>query len=120
MNLLLVGGGGALGCICRYLLASAVGERFGLPYGTLVVNLLGSFALALLMSLPGRFGDPQIRLLLGTGFMGGFTTYSTFNLELFRLLQAGDWPRATLYLGLTLGGCLLGALLGIALGRTFL
>ena len=88
------------------------------------MNLLGSFALALVMSLPGRFGDPQLRLLLGTGFMGGFTTYSTFNLEVFRLLQAGDWARASLYLGGTVGGCLLGAvlgtLLGLSLGRTFL
>lgn len=124
MNLFLVGGGGAIGCICRYLLASALGEASGIPYGTLAVNLLGSFALALVMSLPGRFGDPQLRLLLGTGFMGGFTTYSTFNLEVFRLLQAGDWARASLYLGGTVGGCLLGAvlgtLLGLSLGRTFL
>jgi CrcB protein len=118
VNLLLVGGGGALGCVCRYLLASSLGERFGIPYGTLAVNLLGSFALALLMSLSGRSEDPQLRLLLGTGFMGGFTTYSTFNLETLRLLEAGDWRRAALYLGLTLVGCMAGALLGLALGRT--
>ena len=107
-----------MGCVFRYLLASSLGERFGVPYGTLAVNLLGSFALALLMSLPGRFEDPQLRLLLGTGFMGGFTTYSTFNLETLRLLEAGDWRRASLYLTLTLGGCMAGALLGLAVGRT--
>lgn len=120
LNLLLVGGGGAAGCILRYLLGGWLGERAGMPYGTLVVNLLGSFALGLLFSLPGRFGDPQVRLLLGTGFLGGFTTYSTFNLETLRLIQAGDLVRAGLYLSLTLGGCLLGGFLGILLGRTSL
>jgi len=127
MNLLLVTLGGGAGALSRYLVGGAVNRVFGLslPYGTLVVNLIGSFALALLISLcvsPGAGSSwialsPQSRLLLGTGFLGAFTTYSTFNLETLTFLQERAFTQAALYLALTLLGALFAGFLGLWLGQ---
>jgi fluoride exporter len=115
-RLLLVGAGGFVGTCCRYLLsgwlAKAVGPDF--PYGTLAVNLIGSFAIGVLMWIGVNTAalGPDSRLALTTGVLGGFTTYSAFNFETLQLLQARAWRVAALYVGLTLLGCLLVGWLG--------
>jgi len=115
---LIVCGAGALGCGARYLVGLAVGQR-SLPYATLVVNLVGSFLIALIWELSlkaGMFSD-NMRLALTTGFMGGLTTYSSFNYETTAMANKGEVGRALLYVGATLIGCMLAGLLGLWLAR---
>jgi CrcB protein len=115
---LLVCGAGALGCGARYLVSLWIGAR-AFPFATLAVNLAGSFALALVLELSLRIADfpPNLRLALATGFLGGLTTYSSFNYESTALLQTGQLLRALLYLGATVIGCFAAGLLGLALAR---
>ena len=120
-RLLIVMFGGGVGSGARYLLSGWVAERLGAgwPYGTLAVNLLGSLALGFIAELGARSAamSLEVRLLLTTGFMGGFTTYSTFNYETLKLLQDGRMGAAALNVGLTLLGALAGALLGVWAAR---
>ncbi len=91
----------------------------GFPWATLTANVLGSLGLGLVFVLgEGRtwFGA-DARLLLGTGVMGGFTTYSAFNLESIGLMQNGAWGRAALYMGGTVVVCLLAGAMGLVIGR---
>jgi CrcB protein len=119
--MLLVIVGGALGCYLRYALskwcnAQPWGQTF--PWGTFFINVSGSFVLALaaaivLERLPPAYSD--LYLLVGTGFCGGFTTFSTFELETFRLVREGSWWYA---LANVFGSCLAGfvaILLAVAL-----
>src|SRR5262249_264925 len=88
---------GALGTGARYWASTAALRAFGpaFPYGTLIVNVVGSFVLAAIMQLSLRsLVSPDLRLVLGTGFCGGFTTYSTFNLETMQALREGAWALA--------------------------
>jgi len=118
---LLIAAGGAAGTLLRYGAGVGMAQWLGsgFPYGTLFVNLLGCLALgALLEAAPdARLFDVELRLLLGTGVLGGFTTYSAFNLETLRMLQQGQPARAGAYLLATLLGCLLAGWLGLVLGR---
>ena len=100
--------GGGTGAICRYGLGQLVGRWLGtgFPYATLIVNLLGALLigaivelLALKMSLP-----PQLRFLLVTGFLGGFTTFSAFSLETALMLQRGDYLQAAVYCLVSVAG----------------
>jgi CrcB protein len=118
---LIVCGAGAVGCGARYLVQLWAGERFGttFPWGTLAVNLVGSFAIALVLELVirGAAISPNVRLALTTGFLGGLTTYSSFNYESTALL-GGEHPwRGISYIGATLIGCMLFGLLGLVLAR---
>lgn len=119
--LVLVMVGGGLGSGARYLLSTYVLERMGstMPWGTLLVNVLGSLVMGALIGLAagGRGPSMELRLFLTTGFLGGFTTYSAFNQETLGLLGAGDLRAALLYLGLTLGLCLLAGGAGLGLVR---
>ena len=120
---LIVCGAGALGCGARYLVGVWAGERFGtgFPYGTLFVNLIGSFLIALVMELSIRLANfpPNLRLALVTGFMGGLTTYSSFNYESTALLSDGQVVRGFLNIGITLISCLVMGALGILVARRF-
>jgi CrcB protein len=111
---------GGIGTALRYG-AGVAAARWGgeLPYGTLLVNALGSFALAVVVeALAGTtLLGVEARLLLGVGLLGGFTTYSSFNLETLRLAQAGQLDRALLYAMATMLGCLLAGLAGLVVGR---
>ena len=115
-RLLLVGLGGLCGTCARYLLSGwllkALGPEF--PYGTLAVNVIGSFLIGVIMAIGLHTAvlGPNTRLTLTTGFLGGFTTYSTFNYETVRLLQERAWLLAALNIGGTLVGCLLVGWLG--------
>jgi len=121
-KLLLIALGGAVGTSLRYGIGVGMTRWLGssFPFGTLAANIAGSFLLGVVME---TVGDRQVvgvpwRLVLGTGVMGGFTTYSSFNLETLRLAEQGAWGRAGLYLGLTVLACLLAGLGGIFLARS--
>ena len=96
LNLLLVGGGGFFGAICRYSLGGAVHQWTQIstfPLGTMVVNILGCFCIGLgggLMELRQLF-TPELRLFLLIGFLGGFTTFSTFGFESWALMRDGEF-----------------------------
>jgi CrcB protein len=121
MKTLWIGLGGALGSMARYHLDGWLQTRLGtgFPYGTLAVNLVGSFLLVLLMFVGLRTDviPPVARIALATGVLGGFTTYSTFNYETLRYFQNGAWAMGTMNAAITLFGCLAAGLLGWALGR---
>ncbi|MCC6554928.1 MAG: CrcB family protein [Polyangiaceae bacterium] len=119
-----IGLGGAAGTLARHALSAWCQERFGMgfPYGTLAVNVLGSFLLCAVMqiALTTDLISPTLRLALGTGVMGGFTTYSTFNYEMIKMLQGRAWALGALNLSATLIGCLIAGLLGMATARRIL
>jgi fluoride exporter len=121
MTTLWIGLGGAVGSIARFHTGQLFERRFGAgyPYGTLVVNLLGSFLLVLLIEVALRTGrvPDGVRLALASGVLGGFTTYSSFNAEAIAIAEAGDWGKAAAYVGVTLGGCLIAGVAGWGLGR---
>lgn len=116
MQLLWVGLGSALGGMLRYLVGLWISGRVeaGLPIATLVVNLLGSLLLGCLMGILGRIEGPSeaLRLTLGFGLCGGFTTFSTLSWEVVSLFTSGSWQLALLYLLITLLGGLLLCLMG--------
>jgi CrcB protein len=111
---------GAIGSGARYLVsewsAKSLGTTF--PWGTLFVNLGGSFLIAVITYVGLRMQmSPTLRLTLTTGFVGGFTTYSAFNFETLRLLQEGAWTTGAINVLVTLVGCMIMGLLGLGLGR---
>jgi len=113
--------GGAAGTGARYLVAgwalSLLGPAF--PYGTLAVNLLGSFLLGGLMhvGLSTEWLSPTLRLAVTTGAMGGFTTYSTFSYETAKLFQERAIGLAALNVTVTVVACLAATFLGLLAGR---
>jgi CrcB protein len=113
--------GGAAGSGARYLLSGWVGERLGagFPWGTLSVNLVGSFALGALMEFAqtATWVSPTAQLALTVGVLGGFTTYSTFNYETLANLQQGAWGLAATNVGATVVGCLAAGFLGLVSAR---
>jgi fluoride exporter len=118
---LLVCLGGAVGTAARYLFAIGAPRLLGtsFPYATLAVNVLGSFLLGAIMhvGLTTNLMTPSVRLVLATGVMGGFTTYSTFNYETMEYLREGAFWLAVLNVAATLLLCLLAGALGLALAR---
>lgn len=121
MQLLWIAVAGGIGTALRYGVGVAAAGWLGgnLPYGTLLVNAVGSFALgAVAEALSGTtLLGIEARLILGVGLLGGFTTYSSFNLETLRLAQAGHLDRALIYGAATVLGCLLAGWAGILAGR---
>jgi fluoride exporter len=115
---------GAAGTLCRYLISVAALRYLNpaFPFGTLLVNLLGSFFLGLLMqvSLTSPNFSPTLRLALSVGFLGGFTTYSSFNQETLQLVQTGQGLKALLHVATTLVGCLTAGWVGSAVGGRLL
>lgn len=115
---LLVAAGGAVGSSARYALSSAVGPSDGWPVATTVENVVGAFALGLLLEALLRRGPEdawarRVRLGLGTGVLGGFTTYSTLALETERLLTAGRPGLAAAYALVSVAAGAVAALAGI-------
>ncbi len=115
---------GAGGTLARYLLSGLAMQWMGIsyPYGTLTVNVAGSFLMGLLieLSLSTSFVSPSARLILATGFLGGFTTYSSFNQETIQQIQSGDYQKAFLYILMTLLFCLVAGYLGWGIARKFI
>jgi fluoride exporter len=119
-RLFLVFLGGGLGSALRYgvglLCTRAFGDGF--PVATLLVNCFGCFAMGVLMQFAqGGTLSPILRAALAIGFLGGFTTYSSFNYETAKLFEDGDRGQALLNLFATLFGCALSGLLGSLWGR---
>ncbi len=117
---LIVGLGGFLGANLRYWLGGWLANRFGLlfPIETMLINISGSFVLGLFMTLALHSSwAPEWRHLVAVGFLGAFTTYSTYEYESFRLIQEGLWLKAFLNLfgSLVLG--LIAVALGVAVAR---
>ena len=117
-RVLIVFGSGGVGCVARYLIALAVGRR-PVPYATLIVNLVGSFLIALILELALARKDipTNLQLALTTGFMGGFTTYSSFNFETTKLVLDGHPARGLINIGVTLTGAFAAGLLGLWVAR---
>ncbi len=113
--------GGAVGAVARFGVSAAAGHLLGarLPWGTLAVNVLGSICLGVLLEwFACRQGtDERLQILLTTGLMGAFTTFSTFSVETIRLIQRGDlgWGAANVLGNVVLS--LLGAAAGVAAVR---
>lgn len=115
-----VGVGGMIGANLRWRLGEWSADRWptSFPWGTLLINVSGSFLLGLyvtFMSARHR-GSPRSRLLVATGVLGAYTTFSTFTYETVRLLQHGRLSTAAAYLAASLGGGLIACLAGVKLG----
>lgn len=118
---LLVGVGGLAGSYLRYLISARVEQYIlsSFPYGTLTVNIVGCFIIGLLLGLTARFNlAPEYRLLLATGFCGGFTTFSSFSYEGIMLLQDAQFLYGFLYAGLSVLAGFLSTWLGLLLIRS--
>ncbi len=127
METLWIALGSAVGGVARFavsgLVARGIGETF--PFGTLTVNVLGSFAIGLFVALTGPDGpllvDPRLRQAFTLGVCGGFTTFSSFSLQTLALLRDGEWGLALANVLLSVVACLLavwaGWALGVRLGR---
>ena len=112
--------GGAAGAAARYGIAQWAGGRWGwsFPWGTFAVNISGSLAIGLLMALfIGRGADPAYRLLLVTGFLGGYTTFSSFSLETLSLVETRRFGEAALYVVGSLLLAIVACFAGLAVGR---
>ena len=115
--------GGAMGSVARFWLTSAMtaltGPRF--PWGTLLINVLGSFVIGLVAGItltPARVGmHPDLRIFLMTGVCGGFTTFSAFSLQTLELMQAGDVIPALGYAIGSVVSCVIATYCGWASGR---
>ena len=111
LTLPLIALGGAAGSILRYLMVSAIGA----PWGTAAVNVVGSFTIGVLFVVLGSRESWQV--LLMTGLMGGFTTFSAFSLDTLKLVEAGQSLQAALYILGSVALSLIAVALGVALAR---
>ena len=114
--------GGALGAVARALTSTLVQKKFHIafPFGTLVVNVLGSFIIGffIVYFLEHLMMPQWVRLLFVVGFLGAFTTFSSFSYETVTLLSGGAYTKAVLYILITNFFCFIATLLGIYLGRS--
>jgi len=121
MRFLLICLGGAVGTAARYSVGGLAARWWGVdfPYGTLVVNVTGSFLIGFIqqVGLNTLAISDTLRLVLTIGVMGGYTTYSSFSYETLRLVEEGSWLSALLNVVLTTGLCLALCAVGLALGR---
>ena len=121
MSLILIGLGGFAGALARYLVDGVVVDRTGagFPWGTLVINVSGSFALGLLFAVTTERAllPAEIRGPVMIGFLGAYTTFSTFMLESWRLVESGAWALAIANLGGSLLLGLVAVVAGMTLGR---
>lgn len=121
MKIVYLGIFGGLGCMARYLVSGWVYAVAGraLPFGTLAVNVIGSLLLGLIMegSLRSTLLGPELRFGLTVGFLGGFTTFSTFSYETVRLLEEGSLVAAGANILLNVTVCVAAALVGIYVAR---
>ena len=118
-ELMAVGFGGAAGSIVRYLLSGGIlaGQTLlGFPAGTFTVNAAGSLLIGILLEATSSVAAGW---LLIVGFCGGFTTFSTFSADTVRLLRAGCYNAAAVYVALSVAVCIVFAALGMWIGTTF-
>ncbi|HZU68765.1 MAG TPA: fluoride efflux transporter CrcB [Ktedonobacteraceae bacterium] len=116
---LLVGLAGACGAVARYTLGRSIAERYGsqFPWGTLLINVTGAFLIGLVFACAGHhFISTMFQTVLATGFLGGYTTFSTMTWEGVQLARGGSTRSSIRYFGSNLVLGLLAAALGLALG----
>jgi CrcB protein len=116
--------GSAIGGVARYLVGGWVQERAGttFPVQTLLINVSGSFLLGLVQryALETTALSPEVRTMFTIGVLGGYTTFSTFSYETLRLVEDGDWRRASAYILLSVVLSVAAALVGVAAARELL
>lgn len=120
--LLLIGSGGFAGSILRYLVSLGVQNKFlsAFPYGTISVNIIGSFLIGIVYALVEKGNlSPETRLFLATGILGGFTTFSAFSLDALNLLQEGLWLEGFSYILVSVIAGIAFAFLGILTIKIF-
>jgi len=121
-ELLYIGVGGFLGTLTRYAIQLEIpAAHVGFPWAVLLINAIGSLFLGwfFTIAVPGKI-TPQLRLAIGTGFTGAFTTFSTFTLDIVRLFEGGEWVKAAIYMIVSLLAGLLLCALGMSLGQRML
>ncbi len=121
IQIIAIGLGGFFGAVSRFLISGWVHHLAGveMPYGTLAVNVAGSFLLAFLLHV--FLSAPNLPMALKgaltTGFLGAFTTFSTFTVDTLYLFEHGSWPKALLNIFLNVLICLVAAACGLALAK---
>ncbi len=122
--ILLVALGGAIGSVARYLVGKASLLLWGpdFPWGTLIVNVVGCFAMGILAGLLAHYTElsQEVRTFLMVGVLGGFTTFSAFSLDIVTLYQRGTWMAAGLYLFVSVAASIAALLGGMALVRNLM
>lgn len=115
---LLIALGGALGSVARFFLSGVVANHFGatFPWGTMIVNVTGSFLIGFFATLTGPegrvFASGNTRQFVMTGIFGGYTTFSSFSLQTLNLAREGDWFRAGANTALSVVACLVAVWVG--------
>lgn len=113
---LVVGAGGFIGAMLRYLMGLITFEKSSFPIMTLIINMIGAFMIGIVVALASKYHlDSRLVLFLKAGVCGGFTTFSTFSLESMTLLSDGRYLMATGYILLSVSLCLLFVYLGTVL-----
>lgn len=120
-HLLLVGLGGFIGSVARYLLSGVVTRWFptAFPIGTFIVNVAGCLLIGIIYGMASRFGwiTQEWKLFLATGICGGFTTFSAFAYEGFRLIETSQYWTFALYTLLSIVLCLLAVFFGVSVSK---
>ena len=121
LKLVVIAVGGAIGAVLRFAASNGIHQLFGrdFPYGTLSVNVIGSFLIGILYILMAeRFNvSPELRAFVLIGLLGAFTTFSTFSLETFNLIEAGELIKALTNIALSVVVCLFATWIGIMIAR---
>ena len=122
MKILLAAIGSGLGGVLRYLVPCWITAQKGFPWATLTVNVVGSLLIGILSGILARHGGSSaesIRAFAVVGFCGGFTTFSTFSNETFRLIESNQWISAAAYVGLSVFAGLAAVFLGYLISKGF-
>jgi fluoride exporter len=115
--------GGAIGTTARYWLSTVVARAFGetFPWGTLIINITGSFVIGFFAALTGPdgrlFASSTVRQFVMVGICGGYTTFSAFSLQTLNLANDGEWARAGANIGLSVLLCLIAVWAGVVLAN---
>ena len=122
--LLYIAAGGAFGAVGRYLATVMISQwlNSGFPYGTMIVNIVGSFALGCLLSALALewSPSPEMRSFLQVGILGAFTTFSTFSMDAYNQITRGDYITAAVYVGVSVIVGIIALIIGVALVRQIL
>ncbi|MCY7292426.1 MAG: fluoride efflux transporter CrcB [Ferruginibacter sp.] len=112
-SFLLVGLGGAIGAMCRYII-SVIWKTNSFPFPTLVINIVGSLVIGIVIALSEKNNliSDHLKLFLATGICGGFTTFSTFSVENMLLIKAGNYLMAAVYIFTSIVACILATFVG--------